>query len=163
MVNDIHIIGNLGADPEMRYTGSGKAVVNFSVAVSEKWNGGEHTEWFRVVMWERQAEIASEYLSKGSKVYIRGSIRTRTWDKDGVKQYTQELIGHKMQMLTPKSEGQAGGYPQPGNNQQAGSGYQQNRGGGNYQQTKQGNYNNQRNTVASNPNQAIIPDDDIPF
>jgi single-strand DNA-binding protein len=115
MINKAIIIGNLGSDPEVRYTQSGTAVANFNVATTEKWKGKdgqmqEQTEWHRVVAFDRLAEICGEYLSKGSKVYIEGRIQTRAWnDKDGNKRYTTEIVAKEMKMLSPKGGGAAGG------------------------------------------------------
>ncbi|MBI4793792.1 MAG: single-stranded DNA-binding protein [Deltaproteobacteria bacterium] len=115
MINKAIIIGNLGSDPEVRYTQSGTAVANFNVATTEKWKGKdgqmqEQTEWHRVVAFDRLAEICGEYLSKGSKVYIEGRIQTRSWnDKDGNKRYTTEIVAKEMKMLSPKGGGAAGG------------------------------------------------------
>ena len=97
-VNKAILIGNLGRDPELRYTPSGRAVANFSIATSERWKGQdgenqEKTEWHNIVLWGRQAEIAKEYLSKGSPVYIEGRIQTRSYDdKNGVKKYITEIV-----------------------------------------------------------------------
>ncbi|VEN75206.1 Single-stranded DNA-binding protein [Candidatus Desulfarcum epimagneticum] len=108
-VNKAIIVGNLGRDPEMRYTPDGLAVANFSVATSEEWkdkNTGEKrqkTEWHRIVAFGRLAEICGEYLAKGKKVYLEGRIQTRDWeDKEGVKRYTTEIVAGQMQMLDPK-------------------------------------------------------------
>jgi single-strand DNA-binding protein len=115
MINKAIIIGNLGSDPEVRYTQSGTAVANFNVATTEKWKGKdgqmqEQTEWHRVVAFDRLAEICGEYLSKGSKVYIEGRIQTRSWnDKDGNKRYTTEIVAKDMKMLTPKGGAASGG------------------------------------------------------
>ncbi len=114
-VNKVILVGNVGTDPELRYTPSGKAVANFSLATNEQWtnkDGGkeERTEWHRVVAWGRLGEICGEYLSKGSQVYIDGKIQTRAWeDKDGNKRYTTEIIAQTMQMLggTSRKEGEA--------------------------------------------------------
>jgi len=110
-VNKVILIGNLGQDPELRYTPSGAAVTNFSIATNEVWkdkdgNQQERTEWHRIVLWTKLAEIAGEYLKKGSKIYIEGRLQTRSWeDKDGVKKYTTEVIGDNMTMLDAKGEG----------------------------------------------------------
>ena len=107
-LNKAMIIGNLGADPDLRYTQSNKPVATLSVATSEKWkdNNGElqeKTEWHRVTLWNRLAEISEKYLKKGSKVYIEGKIQTRQWeDKEGVKRYTTEIVGLTMTMLDTK-------------------------------------------------------------
>ncbi len=113
-VNKAIIIGNLGSDPELRYTAGGQAVANFSVATTEKWRdkegqNQENTEWHRVVLWARQAEVAKEYLKKGSSVYIEGRIQTRSYeDKDGNKRYTTEIVGQRMQFLGGRSGGGGG-------------------------------------------------------
>ena len=113
-VNKVILIGNLGADPEVRYTPSNDAVCNFTLATSESWkdkNTGqqkEQTEWHRVVIFRRLGEIAGEYLKKGSKVYIEGKLKTRKWqDKDGQDRYTTEIVANEMQMLDgAKSSGE---------------------------------------------------------
>ena len=111
-VNKVILIGNLGADPELRYTPSGTPVANFSLATHEQWTGkdgekGERTEWHRIVAWGRLGEICGEYLHKGSPVYIEGRIQTRSWeDREGNKRYTTEIIAQAMQMLGgPGKEG----------------------------------------------------------
>lgn len=105
-VNKVILIGNLGGDPEVRYMPNGNAVTTLSIATSDTWKDKEtgqpqeRTEWHRVVFFNRLAEIAGEYLKKGSKVYIEGSLRTRKWqDKTGVDRYTTEINGSEMQML----------------------------------------------------------------
>ena len=117
-VNKVILIGNLGNDPDVRYTGGGSAVTRISVATSESWRDKEsgeqqeRTEWHRVVSFGRLAEIMSEYLKKGSKVYIEGSLRTNKWqDKEGNDRYTTEIIANEMQMLD--SRGSAGNYVPP--------------------------------------------------
>lgn len=118
-VNKVIIIGNLGADPEVRYMPSGSAVTNIRVATSEGWKDKqsgetqERTEWHRIVFFNRLAEIASEYLRKGSKVYIEGSLRTNKWqDQSGQERYTTEIIANSMQMLDAKG-GAAGASYEP--------------------------------------------------
>lgn len=113
-VNKVIIVGNLGKDPEVRYMPSGGAVANITVATSEVWkdkqtgNNQERTEWHRVSFFNRLAEIAGEYLKKGSKVYIEGSLRTRKWQgQDGQDRYTTEIIASEMQMLDSRSGGTA--------------------------------------------------------
>ncbi|MCH8955371.1 single-stranded DNA-binding protein [candidate division KSB1 bacterium] len=114
-VNKVILIGNLGSDPELKYTPSGAAVTNFNVATNEVWNDKdgnkqERTEWHRVVLWRKLAEIAGEYLKKGSKIYLEGRLQTRSWeDKDGVKRYTTEVVADNMTMLDAKSEGGGSG------------------------------------------------------
>lgn len=133
-VNKVILVGNLGNDPETKYMPSGDAVTNLSVATSESWKDkqtGEQkdrTEWHRVAMFGRLAEIAAEYLRKGSQVYIEGKIRTRKWqDQQGNDKYTTEIIANEMQMLggrsgagAPASSGSSG--PPPAPPQQGGGG-----------------------------------------
>lgn len=114
MVNKAILIGNLGADPEVRYTQNGTAVANFNLATTETWtkdgNKEEKTEWHRIVAFGRLGEICGEYLSKGSKVYIEGRIQTRQWDdRDGNKRYTTEIVAREMKILTPRSGAPGGG------------------------------------------------------
>ena len=111
-VNKVILIGNLGADPEIRYTPSGTAVANFTLATTEQWtkNGKkeEKTEWHKIVAWGRLGEICGEYLHKGKQVYIEGRIQTRSWeDKEGIKRYTTEINAQTMQMLGSKSDGES--------------------------------------------------------
>lgn len=106
-VNQCNFVGNLGRDPEMRTTQAGKAVCNFSIAVNEKWNGQEHTEWVNVVAWGKLAEICGQYLTKGREVYVSGRMQTRKWqDRDGNDKYTTEIVANTMQMLGPAVGGQ---------------------------------------------------------
>ncbi|HEX4932997.1 MAG TPA: single-stranded DNA-binding protein [Gemmatimonadaceae bacterium] len=104
-VNKVILIGNLGRDPEIRYTPGGSPVANFTMATTERWtdpNGEkkEKTEWHRIVVWGKQAEIAAEYLRKGRQVYIEGSLQTREWtDRDGNKRYTTEVKAQRLQLL----------------------------------------------------------------
>ena len=106
-VNKVILVGNLGADPELRYTSSGTPVASFSLATREKWTNkdgekGEKTEWHKIVAWARLGEICGEYLHKGKQVYIEGRLQTRSWeDRDGNKRYTTEIVAHTMQMLGP--------------------------------------------------------------
>jgi single-strand DNA-binding protein len=126
-INKVILVGNLGADPETRYMPSGSAVTNLSVATSESWKDKqtgeqkERTEWHKVAMFNRLAEVAAEYLRKGSQVYIEGKLRTRKWqDRDGNDRWTTEIIADEMQMLggrgggggsAPMSSGQDSGPP----------------------------------------------------
>jgi single-strand DNA-binding protein len=125
-VNKAILVGHLGRDPEMRYAPSGDAVANFSIATTESWKDKqgvkqEKTEWHRISMFGKQAEIAGEYLKKGSSVYIEGRIQTRTWqDKEGNERQTTEIVADRMQMLGAKPSGQAESpqqaQSQPGSN-----------------------------------------------
>lgn len=118
-LNKAMIIGNLGRDPEMRYTPSGQAVTQFTVAVNRNYKDAqgerqEETEWFRIVAWGQQAEFAAEYLRKGAKVYIEGRLQTRQWEgQDGQKRYTTELVANTIQNLErrPRDDaGEGGGF-----------------------------------------------------
>ena len=120
-INKVIILGNLGNDPETKYMPNGNAVTNISIATSESWKDKqsgqeqERTEWHRVVFFNRLAEIAGEYLRKGSKVYIEGQLRTRKWqDQSGNDRYTTEIVASDMQMLDNKQDA-----PQSGNYQQS--------------------------------------------
>lgn len=115
-VNKVIVLGNLGRDPELRYTPSGAAVCNVSIATTRNWKSKdsgerqEETEWHRVVFYDRLAEIAGEYLKKGRPVYVEGRLKTRKWqDKDGKDQYTTEVIAETMQLLGGREEGGSGG------------------------------------------------------
>jgi single-strand DNA-binding protein len=104
-VNKVMLIGNLGRDPEVRYTGEGTPVANFTMATTERWNDPsgerkERTEWHRIVVWGKQAEIAGEYLRKGRQVWVEGSLQTREWtDREGNKRQTTEIRAQRFQML----------------------------------------------------------------
>ena len=179
-INKVILIGNVGQDPEVKYMPSGGAVTNISVATSETWkdkNTGqpqERTEWHRVVFFNRLGEIAGEYLRKGSKVYIEGSLRTRKWQaQDGTDRYTTEIVANEMQMLD--SRGDNSGSSMGGD---YGQGYNQ---GQNYKQSKPAasgpqaapQHGNQGGYASSGVGQGNAPqqppagfdsfDDDIPF
>ena len=151
-VNKVILVGNLGRDPETRYMPSGGAVTNASVATSKQWRdrdsgeNKERTEWHRVVFFNRLAEIAGEYLKKGSKVYVEGELRTRDWERDGQKHYTTEIVANEMQMLDSRGEmgggGFSGGNGAPGPSSSGGGG---------------------RGMDDFNPPPADDFDDDIPF
>ena len=123
MLNKITIIGRLGADPDVRYTQNNTAVANISVATSERYKDKsgqqqEKTQWHRVVVWDRLAEICQKYLKKGSLVYFEGKSESREWeDKDGVKRYTTEIIAREMKMLDSKSTGEQKQEPEAVANQ----------------------------------------------
>jgi single-strand DNA-binding protein len=135
-VNKVILIGNVGTDPELKYTTNGAGVSNFSVATNETWmdkntnERQEKTEWHRIVAWGRLAEICNQYLKKGSKVYIEGRLQTRSWEgQDGQKRYTTEIVAGEMQMLDSREDtggggggnyGGGGGYGQQGGGQQGG-------------------------------------------
>ncbi len=105
-LNKVILIGNLGTDPEVRFTGTGQPVANFSIATTEKWKEGEKTEWHRIVVFGKQAENCKEYLSKGRQVYVEGRLQTRQWDdKNGNKRYTTETIAQRVLFLGRASDG----------------------------------------------------------
>ena len=115
-INKVVLIGNLRRDPEMKYTASGAAVANITIATSESWKDKqsgekkEKTEWHRVVFFQRQAEIVGEYLKKGSQVYVEGKLQTRKWqDKNGEDRYTTEVVGNDFMFLGGKTESKPGG------------------------------------------------------
>ena len=114
-INKVIIVGNLGRDPETRYLPSGGAVTNVSVATSKSWRDREsgeqkdRTEWHRVAFFNRLAEIASEYLKRGSKIYLEGELRTREWEREGQKHYTTEIVANEMQMLDSRGGMEGGG------------------------------------------------------
>ena len=169
-INKVILIGNLGRDPEVRYTPSGSAVCNVTLATTRSWKGKdsgekqEETEWHRIVFYDRLAEIAGEYLKKGRSVYVEGRLKTRKWtDKEGKEQYTTEVIANEMQMLGSR-EGMGGGAPSDD-----GGGYEGGGGGG-------GGGGQQRSAPAARPAPQQRPaaakqpatgfdnmDDDIPF
>ena len=112
-LNKVHIIGNLGRDPEVRYSAGGSAVCNVRIATTRSWKNKdtgekmEETEWSRVVFYDRLAEIAGEYLKKGRSVYVEGRLKTRKWqDKEGVERYTTEIVAENMQMLGGRDDGE---------------------------------------------------------
>ena len=117
-INKVILVGNLGADPDTRYMPSGKAVTNLRLATSDSWKDKqtgeqrEQTEWHSIVMYDRLAEIAAEYLRKGSQIYVEGRLKTRKWqDKEGKDRYTTEIIANEMQMLGSRAGDRAGAEP----------------------------------------------------
>ena len=127
-INKVILVGNLGRDPETRSMPSGGAVTNVSIATSKGWKDKdsgeqkERTEWHRIVFFNKLAEIAGEYLKRGSKVYIEGELRTRDWEKDGQKHYTTEVVASEMQMLDSRGE-MGGGGPSAGGPPAGGSSF----------------------------------------
>ncbi|RDV25551.1 single-stranded DNA-binding protein [Alteromonas aestuariivivens] len=178
-VNKVILVGNLGNDPEVRYMPNGNAVANLSLATSESWKDQqgqvqERTEWHRLTMYRRLAEIAGEYLKKGSQIYVEGKLQTRKWqDQQGQERFTTEIIVDQMQMLGGRAEGgnAGGGYQQrPQGNTQGNPQGNQNYGGqqGGYQQPPQqgGGRPQGGNQGQSKPPMAEPDfdfDDDIPF
>jgi single-strand DNA-binding protein len=118
-VNKVVLVGRLGSDPEMRYTAGGTAVCKFSLATSRRFTGKdgqkqEKTEWHRIVAWTKLAEICGQYLAKGKQVYIEGRIEYGSYEKDGVKHYTTDIIAENMQMLDSAGQGNRASEPEPG-------------------------------------------------
>ena len=160
-INKVILVGNLGRDPETRYMPSGGAATNVSIATSKGWKDRdsgeqkERTEWHRIVFFNKLAEIAGEYLKRGSKVYIEGELRTRDWEKDGQKHYTTEVVASEMQMLD--SRGEMGGSGSSSGGQNSGQGGDGPSSGGS------------GSSVSSSPAEDFGPppsddfDDDIPF
>jgi single-strand DNA-binding protein len=151
-INKVILIGNLGADPDTKMTQQGSAITNLNIATDESYkdkNTGQmvpKTEWHRIVMFNRLAEIAKDYLRKGSKVYIEGKLQTRKWqDQNGQERYTTEIIANELQMLDSKP----GGYEQPQSNNYAQQGYEQAP-----QQAPQQTYQQNYSSPQQKPNQA---------
>ncbi|NVK43276.1 MAG: single-stranded DNA-binding protein [Oceanospirillaceae bacterium] len=181
-INKVILVGNLGGDPEVRYMPSGNAVTNVTLATSESWKDKqsgqmqERTEWHRVVFFNKLAEIAGEYLRKGSQVYVEGSLRTRKWqDQSGQDRYTTEIVASEMQMLGGRggsgggdsyNQDTGGGYSQQPRQQRPQQAPQQNyqqppQQGGGYQQPQQAPQQPQQ---PQQPAQGFDDfDDDIPF
>lgn len=119
MVNKVILIGNLGADPDIRFTPNGTPVATLSLATSRRWkdkdgNPQDDTEWHRVIVWNKAAEFCRDYLGKGKKVYIEGRLQTRKWkDNDGVDRYNTEVICNQIQNLSPRPAGDGGSLGQP--------------------------------------------------
>ena len=161
-INKVIIIGNVGSDPETKYMPSGGAVTNLSIATSESWKDKqtgqpqERTEWHRVIFFNRLAEIASEYVRKGSKVYVEGALRTRQWDQDGVKRYSTEIVASQMQ----KPQGQQAPQRQYQNQGQQPQYQQQGRQQG-QQQAQQPHQQGFQQQPAGNFDDGF--DDDVPF
>ncbi|MDK2847200.1 MAG: single-strand DNA-binding protein [Desulfuromonadales bacterium] len=150
-VNKVILVGNLGKDPELRYTASGTAVANFSLATTERYkdrdgNNQEKTEWHNIVAWRQLAEICGKYLTKGRQVYIEGKIQSRSYeDRDGNRRYITEIVADQMQMLGRPSDDNSGG------------GYQRRE----QRQERQSGQNQSQQPHYEEP--PFNPDDDIPF
>ncbi len=183
-VNKVILVGNLGKDPELKYTPSGVAVTNFSIATSENYkdrdgNRQTKTEWHNIVAWRQLAEICGKYLHKGKQIYIEGKITTRKWqDRDGNDRYTTEIVADQMQMLGRAGEDSGGGSnsasgggyqnPQPAQdqNQQGQQSYsapQQQQPQQQVQQQPQAAQQQQQRPAATYEEPAFNPDDEIPF
>lgn len=141
-INKVILVGNLGQDPEIKYTAGGAAVTTISIATSDSWKDKdtgedqERTEWHRVVLWRRLAEITGEYLKKGSKVYIEGQLQTRKWEQDGQTRYTTEIVAKDIQFLDSK---------------------------GNSESSERSNSDSFKEQSTSDISDGDIDDDDIPF
>lgn len=170
-INKVILVGNVGQDPETRYMPNGNAVTNVTLATSDVWkdkNTGqqqERTEWHRIVFFQRLAEIVAEYVRKGSKIYVEGRLQTRSWEQDGVKRYTTEIVANEMQMLDSRG-GSGGGGDSYGSRDNWGQ--NQNSGAQSYGGGQQGGGQQQGGGRAQSPQQPQPPaddsfDDDIPF
>jgi single-strand DNA-binding protein len=164
-INKVIIIGNLGKDPEVRYTPSGSAVCNITVATSRQWKDKtsgekqEETEWHRIVFFDRMAEIAGEYLKKGRPVYVEGRLKTRKWtDKDGVEKYSTEIMAENMQLLGGREGGGGGGGDEGG-----GGGYSRGASGGGERAAPAPRQAPQRPAAQKSSTGFDDMDDDIPF
>ena len=139
-VNRVILVGNLGKDPELRYTASGTAVCNFSLATTERYkdrdgNSQEKTEWHNIVVWRQLAEICGKYLTKGKQIYVEGKIQTRSYeDRDGAKKYITEIVVDQMQMLGRVGDAQGRGDTNTGARRESASRSQHGSGTGNQQQ-----------------------------
>jgi single-strand DNA-binding protein len=164
-INKVILVGNLGADPEVRYTGGGTAIASLRIATSEQWTDKqsgqkqERTEWHRVKLFGRLAEIAGEYLKKGSQIYVEGSLRTDKYtDKDGIERYSTDIIGNDLQMLGGR--GAEGGASTGG----GGGGYRERpQGGGSRQGGADSGSASQRQPAPPMESNNNFDDDDIPF
>lgn len=154
-INKVILVGNLGNDPEVRYMPNGNAVANVSLATSDSWKDKatgeqqEKTEWHRVVFFNRLAEIVEQYVKKGSKLYIEGRLQTRSWEQDGIKRYSTEIIASEMQMLDGRGGAMGGDMGDNPFGQQQGSGQRQQQAAAPQAQPAPTNFDNF--------------DDDIPF
>ena len=164
-INKVILIGNLGSDPELKYTPDGVPVANFSLATNESWNDKdgqrqERTEWHRLVLWRRQAEVAQQYLKKGAKIYVEGKLQTRSWDdQSGQKRYMTEVVVFDMQMLDSRGEGGGSGYGDEGGSRAGGGsdfGGERTGGGSSYGGDRAG-------TQPDAPPPPSGDDDDLPF
>ena len=167
-VNKVILVGNLGGDPELRYTGSGTAVCNFNIATNESYkdrdgNMVEKTEWHRVVAWDRLAEICAEYLKKGRQVYVEGSLQTRQWeDQEGQTRYTTEIKAREMQMLGGPGEGGGGDdFDQSRSQQQERPRASQQR--AQQQDRQRAPQRASQPAAQANEDLSFTPDDDLPF
>ncbi|MDA0747871.1 MAG: single-stranded DNA-binding protein [bacterium] len=167
-VNKVILIGNVGADPELRYTPSGAAVTNFNMATNENWtdNSGEkqeRTEWHRIVVWGRLAEICNQYLRKGSKVYIEGRLQTRSWEgQDKQKRYTTEVVARDMQILDSRDDVDTGGSYAANESGGQGQGQGQKQGQGQGQKQGSSGSSGSGSSFDAEP-PPYNADDDLPF
>jgi len=169
-INKAILIGNLGADPETRYSAGGTAITNISVATSDSWRDKtsgemqERTEWHKVVFFARLAEVAGEYLRKGSKVYVEGRIQTRKWQgQDGQDRYSTEIVANEMQMLDSKGGGGSAPFGGGGGGGQQRPQQPQNNQGQGQSQGGQSQYQQPQRQPAGDPGFDDDLDDDIPF
>lgn len=174
-INKVILVGNVGQDPETRYMPNGGAVTNVTLATSETWkdkNTGENqerTEWHRIVFYQRLAEIVAEYVKKGSKLYVEGALRTRSWEQEGVKRYATEVIANEMQMLDSRGAGGSSGGNGGGNGAggegggESGGSYKPSSRGSSAGGTGGGSGGGSRGQQKAPAPEADNFDDDIPF
>ena len=163
-VNKVILLGNIGKDPEIKYTPSGTAVANFSIATGERFKDEEgqwqeRTEWHNIVAWDKLAEIIGQYVKKGSKLYVEGKLQTRSWDdkQSGEKKYRTEIVAQDISLLSGRGEGGGSSEEYSGGQQQSRGGYS--RGAG----ASGGGYGNQSAPADDYAQSTQIQDEDIPF
>ncbi len=169
-VNRVTLLGNLGADPEMRYTPGGQAVANFRMATTDSWSDKssgqrqERTEWHRVVVWGKQAELCNEYLKKGRQCYVEGRLQTREWtDKEGQKRYTTEIVANQIVFLGGRDGGGGGGGFGGGGGGGYGGGGYGGGGGGGFSGEPSGGGSSGGDYGGGSDYGSGGPNDDIPF
>ncbi|MDX2494293.1 MAG: single-stranded DNA-binding protein [Desulfuromusa sp.] len=168
-VNKVILVGNLGKDPELRYTPSGTAVVTFSLATTERYNDRDgnkqsKTEWHNIVAWRQLAEICGKYLHKGKQIYVEGKIQNRSYDdRDGNKRYISEVVMNEMQMLGSRDDNQSGGGGGYAGGQNQNQGSQSSNQGGQNQNQNQNQNNSGQQQGGGFEEPVFNPDDEIPF
>lgn len=168
-INKAIVVGNLGQDPELRYTGSGTAVCNMRLATNESYKDRdgqlvEKTEWHSIVAWARLAEICNEYLQKGSQVYFEGSLQTRTWqDRDGNERRTTEIKASEMMMLDSNRQSSGGGGGGGRSRGGGGNGFDQSRSDDDFDQRRQPQRQSSGGGSSQQDDDTFEPDDDLPF
>jgi single-strand DNA-binding protein len=169
-VNKVILLGNVGKDPEVRYTPSGAAVANFTLATSEKFKDKEgqwqeRTEWHRITAWDKLAEIIGQYVKKGSKLYVEGKIQTRSWDdkQTGEKKYTTEIQAREISLLSGRGEGHGGGGDEYSQEPRRGGGYSRGASAGAGGRQQSNDYDQSGGSHDAYAHGTEISDEDIPF